>query len=198
MKTVFELSSALASGALSVSAFVVTHIASAAATVSWILTEWWHRGRPTVLGAASGCVAGLVAITPASGFVAPLSAVAIGLGAGALCYAAVNVKSRLGYDDSLDAVGVHGVGGIWGALATGLFASKAVNPAGADGLFYGNARQLLVQAEATVITMVFSFVASLILLKVIDGVVGLRVSEQEERIGLDLTQHKESGYTTIE
>ena len=147
----------------------------------------------------TGAVTGLVSITPACGFVTPAGAIGIGIGASAICFLFVNfVKPKLGYDDTLDAFGVHGVGGIWGALATGLWATKTVNPAGADGLFYGNPAQFLIQLKATVITMVFSFVASLILLKIIDAVMGLRVTEHEERIGLDLTQHSEAAYTVIE
>jgi Amt family ammonium transporter len=190
----FNGGSALASGALAVSAFVVTHIASAAATVSWVVTEWWHRGKPTVLGAASGCVAGLVAVTPASGFITPLSAIAIGLGAGALCYGAVNLKSRLGYDDSLDAVGVHGVGGIFGALATGLFATTLVNPAGANGAFYGNWSLLGPQALSVVVAAVYAFGVTWIILKLLDRTLGLRVTQEDEVEGLDLSQHGESGY----
>jgi Amt family ammonium transporter len=148
-----------------------------------------------VLGAASGAVAGLVAITPASGFVSPLSAIVIGAVAGTLCYAACNVKARLGYDDALDVVGVHGVGGTWGALATGIFASKAVNEAGADGLLFGNPALLLVQAVSVVVVLAFAFLGSLLLLKLVDLLVGLRVHEEDEILGLDLSQHNESAYT---
>ena len=191
----FNAGSALSAGALATSAFVATHIASAAATLTWMLTEWLTRGKPTVLGAASGAVAGLVAITPASGYVGPLSAIVIGGVGGILCYHACNFKTRLGYDDSLDVVGVHGVGGTWGALATGLFASKAINDAGGDGLFFGNPGQLLVQALSVLATMVFAFVGSLLLLKIVDAVIGLRVHEEDEVLGLDLSQHDESAYT---
>ena len=130
---------------------VVTHLAAAAATVSWVAVEWIHRGKPTTLGAASGCVAGLVAITPACGFVGPMSALMIGLIAGAVCYTAVSLKPKFGYDDALDVVGVHCVGGVWGALATGLFASKLINEAGNNGLFFGNGAQLGVQALSVVV-----------------------------------------------
>jgi Amt family ammonium transporter len=147
-----------------------------------------------MLGAASGAVAGLVAITPASGYVGPLSAIVIGGVGGVLCYNACNLKSRLGYDDSLDVVGVHGVGGTWGALATGLFASKAVNEAGGNGLFFGNPGQLVVQGISVLVTWVFAFVGSLILLKLVDAVVGLRIHEEDEVAGLDLSQHNESAY----
>jgi Amt family ammonium transporter len=160
-----------------------------------MVVEWMYRGKPTVLGAASGAVAGLVAITPASGFVGPMASIAIGLGAGVLCYGAVLWKSRLGYDDALDVVGIHGVGGIWGALATGLFASKAINAAGADGLFYGNPAQLGIQALAVLISATFAFVGTFVILKLVDGLMGLRVSEEEERMGLDLSQHEERSYS---
>ncbi|MBP2679189.1 MAG: ammonium transporter, partial [Deltaproteobacteria bacterium] len=190
----FNAGSALGAGELSTSAFVSTHIAAAAATLSWTLAEWFHRGKPTVLGAASGCVAGLVAITPAAGFVAPLAALAIGGMAGAVCYSAVMLKGRLGYDDSLDVVGVHCVGGTLGALATGLFATVAVNPAGANGLFHGNPKLFAIQALAAGVSLVYSFVVSLILLKILDKTMGLRVEEEEERMGLDLSEHGEAGY----
>jgi len=191
----FNGGSAVASGSLATSAFVVTHIATAAAALSWMFAEWSHRNKPTALGAASGAVAGLVAITPASGFVGPMPALVIGLVAGVLCYMAVNLKARLGYDDSLDAVGVHGVGGTWGAIATGLFASKLINSAGNDGLFYGNASLLLNQIISIGAVWIYSFAATLMILKVIDWTVGLRVSEEDEADGLDLSQHGESGYT---
>jgi Amt family ammonium transporter len=191
----FNAGSALSSGALATSAFVATNTATAAAVLSWMWVEWAVRGKPTVLGAASGAVAGLVAITPASGFVGPLSAIVIGGVAGAVCFAACTLKPRLGYDDSLDVVGVHCVGGVIGALLTGLFASKAVNPAGADGLFFGNPAQLGLQAAAVAVTLVFCFVGALVLLKVVDAVVGLRVYEEDEVVGLDLSQHGETAYT---
>jgi Amt family ammonium transporter len=190
----FNAGSALSSGALATSAFVVTHLATAAATLSWMLTEWLARGKPTVLGAASGAVAGLVAITPASGFVGPLPSIVIGAVAGFLCYNACNVKTKMGYDDSLDVVGVHGVGGTWGAIATGLFASKAVNEAGNNGLFFGNPGLLGVQIVAVLATWIFAFVGALILLKLVDLVIGLRVDEEHEIAGLDLSQHNESAY----
>ncbi|MBI5741840.1 MAG: ammonium transporter [Nitrospirae bacterium] len=192
----FNGGSAVASGALATSAFVVTHIATAAAALSWMMAEWSHRGKPTALGAASGAVAGLVAITPASGFVGPISSIIIGLVAGALCYMAVNLKTKLGYDDSLDAVGVHGVGGTWGAVATGLFASKAINPAGNDGLFFGNASLLTSQFISIGAAWAYSFVVTLILLKALDATMGLRVDAQSEFVGLDHALHGESGYTS--
>jgi Amt family ammonium transporter len=159
-----------------------------------MFTEWASRGKPTVLGAASGAVAGLVAITPASGYVGPLSSVVIGALAGVLCYTACNVKAKLGYDDTLDVVGVHGVGGTWGAVATGLFASKAINEAGADGLFFGNPGQLVTQIVAIAATMVLAVVGTFVILKVVDAVVGLRVTDEDEVAGLDLSQHSETAY----
>ena len=190
----FNAGGALEASGLAVSAFVATNTGAAAAALGWMFTEWMSRGKPTVLGAASGAVAGLVAITPASGYVGPLSSVIIGALAGFFCYTACNVKSRLGYDDSLDVVGVHAVGGTWGALATGLFASKAVNDAGADGLFYGNPGQLWIQVVAVAATMVLAVVMTAIILKVVDALVGLRVSEEDEEAGLDLSQHSETAY----
>lgn len=191
----FNAGSAVKSGQLSTSAFVVTHIATATAAMSWMVTEWIHRGKPTALGAASGAVAGLVAITPASGFIGPLPAFLLGILAGSICYGAVTVKPRLGYDDSLDVVGVHGIGGTLGALFTGLFASKLINAAGNDGLFFGRPEQFGVQALSVVCAWVYSFVVTFIILKVLDAVMGLRVSEEDESTGLDLSQHGEAGYT---
>jgi Amt family ammonium transporter len=190
----FNAGSALEANALAASAFIATNTGAAAAALGWMFTEWMARGKPTVLGAASGAVAGLVAITPASGYVGPVASIIIGALAGFLCYSACNFKSRLGYDDSLDVVGVHGVGGTWGALATGLFASKAVNDAGADGLFYGNPAQLWTQIIAVVASIVLAVVMTAIILKVVDALVGLRVSEEDEAAGLDLSQHSETAY----
>jgi len=192
----FNAGSAIAANGLATSAFVVTNTATAAAALAWMFTEWAVRGKPTVLGAASGAVAGLVAITPASGFVGPISSIVIGVGGGVLCYFATSViKNALGYDDSLDAFGVHGIGGTWGAIATGLFATKTINSGGADGLFFGNPGQVWLQFIAVAATWVLAFVGTFILLKVVDILVGLRVSQEEERIGLDLSQHNETGYT---
>ena len=191
----FNSGSAVASGALATSAFIVTHIATGTAALSWMLTEWIHRGKPTALGAVSGAVAGLVAITPASGFVGPLSSMIIGLLAGVVCYGAVNLKPRFGYDDSLDVVGVHAVGGTLGALLTGFFATKLINSAGADGLFFGNPSQVGIQALSIVVAWVYAFVVSWILLKILDKTMGLRTSEEDESLGLDLSQHGEVGYT---
>jgi ammonium transporter, Amt family len=192
----FNAGSAVSSGALATSAFVVTNTATAAAALAWLYSEWAYRGKPTVLGAASGAVAGLVAITPASGFVGPISSIFIGVGAGVLCYFATSLlKNKLGYDDSLDAFGVHGIGGTWGALATGLFATKAINSGGADGLFFGNPGQMIPQITAVAASWIFAIVGTFILLKVVDIMMGLRVSEEEERVGLDLSQHNESSYS---
>ena len=190
----FNAGSALGAGSLAVNAFVTTNTATAAAALVWMLLEWMGRGRPTMLGAASGAVAGLVAITPACGFVDVMGALAIGAGAGGLCQAAVIAKNRLGYDDALDAFGIHGVGGAWGALATGLFATSAVNAAGADGLFRGNAGLVWTQLEAVALTGAYAFVVSFVILKVLDRTMGLRVAPEEEQEGLDLSQHRESAY----
>jgi Amt family ammonium transporter len=159
-----------------------------------VFAEWILRGKPTVLGAASGCVAGLVAITPASGFVTPMGALVIGLLAGVACYGAVMLKGRLGYDDSLDVVGVHCVGGTLGALATGVLATKAVNAAGADGLLYGNPKLLGIQAVAVAVSLVYSFAVTYLLLKILDKTMGLRVAKEDEIQGLDLSMHGEAGY----
>jgi Amt family ammonium transporter len=191
----FNAGSALAAGALASSAFTATHLATCAATLSWVGAEWLHRGKPTTLGAASGAVAGLVAITPAAGFVGPMSAIIIGLAAGIICYMAVLAKVKLGYDDSLDVVGVHCVGGVVGAMLTGLFACKLVNAAGADGLFFGNPGQLGIQAIAVGVTLVYSFVVSYILFKILDATMGLRVTAEEEVAGLDISEHQETGYS---
>ncbi|MFP4088461.1 MAG: ammonium transporter [Desulfobacteraceae bacterium] len=191
----FNAGSALAADGLAASAFVATHLGSAGAALSWIIFEWVHRGKPTTLGVASGAVAGLVAITPASGFVGPMSAIIIGLVAGVLCYGGVLLKARLGYDDSLDVVGIHGVGGTWGALATGLFASTAINPGGADGLFFGNPHQLWIQLVSVAATMVFAFVMTVIILKGVDLMVGLRITGEEEEKGMDVVLHNETGYS---
>ena len=189
----FNAGSALAADGLATSAFVATHIATAAAALAWLAMDW-IRGKPTMLGAASGAVAGLVAITPGSGFVSPMSALIIGAVGGVLCSVACSLKPKFGYDDSLDVVGVHGVGGTWGALATGLFASKAVNPAGNNGLFLGNPAQLWIQFESVVVTIVFAMIVTAIILTILKATMGLRVADDEERMGLDLTQHNERAY----
>ena len=190
----FNAGSSLAADGLASIAFVTTNTAAAAAVLGWVFTEWISRGKPTVLGAATGAVTGLVAITPAAGFVSPLSALFIGLVAGIICYAAVNMKTRLGYDDSLDVVGVHGIGGTWGCLATGLFASTAVNPGGANGLFFGNPEQLVIQFISVAATWVFAFGGTLVILYVLKAIMGLRVSTEEEVTGLDLSEHGEVAY----
>ncbi|MEA4925355.1 MAG: ammonium transporter [Syntrophomonadaceae bacterium] len=191
----FNAGSALGANGLAGTAFLVTNTCAAAAALSWVAAEWLHHGKPTALGAASGVVAGLVAITPAAGFVSAGSAIIMGLLVGPLCYYAVSkIKFKLGYDDSLDAFGIHGVGGIFGALATGVFANTAINPAGVDGLLYGNPAQLLTQAIAVGATIAFAATVTFIILKVISIFTALRVSEEEEETGLDLTQHGEDAY----
>lgn len=192
----FNAGSALGANGLAASAFLTTNTAAAGAGLSWMFVEWIHRGKPTLLGLASGLVAGLVAITPAAGFVSAGASILIGLAAGIVCYASVAViKPRLGYDDSLDAFGIHGVGGMFGAIATGLFATVAVNPAGADGLFYGSGALLGKQLIAIGASALYSFVVSIVILKVVDLLVGLRVAKDDEVQGLDITQHSENGYS---
>ena len=199
----FNAGSALGSGSLATSAFVATHFAAAAATLGWAGAEWIRNGKPSVLGGISGAVAGLVAITPAAGFVKPMPALLIGLIAGVFCYLMVaKVKTKLGYDDSLDAFGVHGAGGTLGALLTGIFATSAVNPIFKDaqgnvlasGLFEGNAHQLLNQMVGVLIAWAIAVVGTLAILKLVDVTIGVRVSEEEEVQGLDLSQHGEEGY----
>ncbi len=195
----FNAGSALGSGGLAGSAFMCTHIAAAAAGVTWALLDWYKHKKPTTLGMITGMVGGLVSITPAAGFVTPVGAICIGIGAGIIPWFSVTyIKAALGYDDTLDAFGVHGVGGIWGAVATGIFATKAVNPAGADGLLYGNPVLLWIQIKAVAITIVYSFVVGIVLLKLVDAFMKLRVGEHEERVGLDLTLHREAAYTVID
>jgi Amt family ammonium transporter len=199
----FNAGSALAAGGLATSAFVATHFGAAAAAIGWSGAEWLRNGKPSALGAISGAVAGLVAITPAAGFVTPMSALMIGLIAGVFCFWMVTkVKSRFGYDDSLDAFGVHGAGGTIGALLTGIFASSVINPIFKhangnvlpSGLFEGNAHQLLNQCVGVLIAWVLGIVGTLVLLKIVDKLVGLRVTEEQETQGLDLSQHGEEGY----
>jgi len=199
----FNAGSALGSGTLATSAFVATHFATAAAVIGWVVAEWLRNGRPTTLGGISGAVAGLVAITPASGFVGPMAAILIGAIAGVVCYFMVaKVKARFGYDDSLDAFGVHGVGGTLGALLTGIFASSSINPIFKDaqgnalpsGVIEGNAHQLLNQCVGVLIAWGLAVVGTLIILKIVDSVVGLRVSSEHETQGLDVSQHGEEGY----
>ncbi len=192
----FNAGSALGANGDAAIAFVTTNTAAAAATLAWVFTEWLTRGKPTALGAASGAVAGLVAITPAAGFVSPMSAIAIGVGGGVLCFYGIRLKEMIGADDALDVVGIHGVGGTWGALATGIFADAAIG--GTDGLLYGNPGQLWIQTEGVLATMVFCFVGALILLKVTDVLVGLRVTDESEMAGLDISEHSERAYGSID
>lgn len=191
----FNAGSALGANGVAGSAFLATHTAAATAALVWMWVEWVHRGRPTVLGVASGAIAGLATVTPGAGFVGPFSAMIIGVFAGVLCYFAVVWKGRMGYDDSLDVVGIHGVGGVVGILATGLFASKAVNSSGGDGLFFGHGAQLGIQAIVVVAVALFSLVGTWLILKVVDASVGLRVSPEDESTGLDLSQHNERAYS---
>ncbi len=190
----FNAGSALSAGPVAVLALMTTQVATGAGLLAWVLAEWKMQGKPTVLGAASGALAGLVAITPGAGFVSPMSAIIMGGVAGVLCYAAVVAKGKFGYDDSLDVVGIHGVGGLWGALATGLFASTAANPDGANGLFFGNAGQFVTQAIGAGAAIAYSVVLTFIILKVIDLTIGLRVDIDDETQGLDVTSHGEVGY----
>jgi len=195
----FNAGSALAANGVAVGAFVATHVAGATAGLVWSLLDWTKFGKPTTLGMITGVVAGLAAVTPASGFVGISGAVWIGVGAGIICWISVTfAKIKFGYDDSLDAFGVHGIGGIWGSIAVGIWATKSANPDGVNGLIAGNPIQLWIQLKAVAITMVYAFGASYVLLKFVDMVATMRVSESEERIGLDLTQHREAGYTLID
>jgi Amt family ammonium transporter len=195
----FNAGSALGANGLAANAFVVTHIAASAAAVMYMILEWMFHGKPTVLGTATGAVAGLVAITPAAGFVGLIPSILIGIMVSIVCYFFVTiVKVKLGYDDALDAFGVHGVGGTVGAILTGVFASTAINPAGFNGLLNGNANQVVIQLIATGVTMVYSFIVSLVILKVIDWTIGLRVTEKVENVGLDLSEHHETAYTVLQ
>ena len=186
----FNAGSALGANGVAAAAFLATHTAASAGGLSWMVAEWVHRGKPTVLGVASGVVAGLATVTPAAGFIGPMSALLIGLVAGTVCYIAVVWKMRLGYDDSLDVVGIHGVGGFMGILATGLFASI-----GAQGFFFGNPGQFGIQVVLALVTLAFSVIGTYFILKIVDVTVGLRVSAQDEEMGLDLSQHNERAYS---
>jgi Amt family ammonium transporter len=190
----FNAGSALAANGQAANAFVATHVAGATAAVSWVLIEWLHRGRATTLGAASGAVAGLAGITPGAGFVGPLSALVIGALAGAICYGGVTLKLRFRYDDSLDVFGIHGLSGTFGILATGLFAQEAIGKV--NGLFFGNAAQFGIQVVTVLASAAFSFIVTFLILKLVDVTIGLRISEEEESAGLDLSQHSETGYST--
>jgi Amt family ammonium transporter len=191
----FNAGSAVAAGGLSTSAFIATNTAAASATLGWMFMDWLVKGKPTVLGAASGAVAGLVAITPASGFVTPMAAIIIGALGGIICFTAVNIRAKTSVDDSLDVFGVHGIGGTVGALLTGVFATKVINPAGNDGLLWGNPGLFGIQATAVLATWVYAAVVTFVLLKVLDAVMGLRVSPQGEDTGLDVDQHGENAYS---
>ena len=191
----FNAGSALGANETAVVAFVATHTAAVTAALSWMAVEWWHRGTPTVLGIASGAIAGLAMVTPGAGFVSPFSALFMGMAAGGLSYLAIMKKGGLGYDDSLDVVGIHGVAGVGGILLTGLLASKAVNAAGADGLLHGNASFFAVQALTVVVVGLFSAAGTWVILKAVDRLVGLRLLPEEERMGLDLSQHNERAYS---
>ena len=191
----FNAGSALTSGGLASIAFVTTHLAAVSATLTWTFVEWYHRGKPTMFGAATGAIAGLATITPAAGYVSPMAALAIGVCAGLLCYTALNAKVKFKYDDSLDAFGVHGVGGTLGTIMAGVFASTAINAGGANGLLSGNPKQLAVQIGAVALVAVYSFAVSMALFKVLDATMGVRVAKDQEIEGLDISQHGEAGYT---
>lgn len=195
----FNAGSALAVNSVAVNAFIVTNTAAAAAGLSWSLLEWIRNGKPTVFGIVTGCIAGLATVTPASGFISMGSAVIIGIVASIICFIAIAViKPKFGYDDSLDAFGVHGIGGILGTLATGLFASKEINAAGADGLFLGNPKQFLIQLIGVLVAVGYTFTVTFVIYKLVDVFFGIRVKEKEEVMGLDLSQHRESAYTLLE
>lgn len=194
----FNAGSALGAGPLAANALVTTQIAAAIGVVGWVLAERYHRGKPTVLGAVSGGVAGLVAITPAAGFVTPVAAVFVGLIGAICCYVAVAIlKNKLGYDDSLDAFGIHGVGGMWGAIATGLFATVSVNPDGADGLFYGG-DLLLPQLVSIIVAVLFSIIGTVVIFKVVSLFMDMRVSIGAESLGVDISEHGEEAYNQSE
>jgi len=190
----FNGGSALAADGAAATAFVATHLAGMAGMVMWVVMEWIRDGKPTTLGAASGAIAGLATVTPASGFVSAHAAILIGIVAGCCCYLAVRYKNRIGFDDSLDVVGIHGLGGLLGTLMLGLFASKAANPGGADGLLYGNSGFFITQAFGTAVVLVYALLVSYLLLKIIDAVIGLRVTDEDEVQGLDLAVHSETAY----
>jgi Amt family ammonium transporter len=195
----FNAGSALGVNAVAVNAFITTNTAAATAGITWSLLEWIRNGRSTVFGIVTGCVAGLATITPGAGYVSIGSALLIGIIASVLCFIAVAVvKPKYGYDDSLDVFGVHGVGGILGTICVGLFASKAVNPQGADGLFFGNPHFLITQTIGVLVTIAYTVVVTFIIYKLIDIFLGVRINEQEESLGLDLSQHREHAYTILE
>jgi Amt family ammonium transporter len=191
----FNAGSALGANEVAVVAFVSTHTAAATGALTWLAMEWAHRGTPTVLGIASGAVAGLAMVTPGAGYVAPFSAVLMGLVAGSLSYWAIMKKGKFGYDDSLDVVGIHGVAGVGGMVLTGVLASKSVNAGGADGLLTGNVAFFGVQVLAVVVVSLFSAAGTYVILKLVGKILGLRVSSDEERMGLDISQHNERAYS---
>jgi ammonium transporter, Amt family len=190
----FNGGSALAANEVAATAFVATHFAGMAAMATWVVMEWFTQGRATTLGAASGAIAGLATVTPAAGFVGPNSAIIIGVIAGIVCFTAVNAKNRFKLDDSLDVVGIHGVGGMIGTLCLGIFASKAVNPTGVDGLLAGSSAQLIKQVAGVAVVGVYAFVVSWILFKAIHAILGLRLTDEDEVVGMDSTEHSETAY----
>lgn len=195
----FNAGSALAANKLAVSAFVATHAAAAAGGLIWGLLEWLFNGKPTIFGTITGAVAGLATVTPAAGYITPIAGLVIGIFASIICFVFVAfVKTKLGYDDSLDAFGVHGVGGFIGTIATGIFATKLVNPAGANGLLYGNPQFFYTQCYGALVITLYSLIVTTIIFKLIDWTIGVRVEEHEENIGLDLSQHREAAYTVLE
>ncbi len=191
----FNGGSARGANAVAMGALIATQVAAAASALAWMTVEWMHRGKPTVLGVASGAVAGLAAVTGAAGYIGPLWAMVIGIIAGMLCYFAIVWKGRIGYDDALDVVGIHGIGGIIGVMATGFVASKGLNPAAADGLFFGNPAQVGVQGMMVLAVTLYAFVGTYVILKLVDGSMGLRIAPEQEATGLDLSQHNERAYS---
>lgn len=191
----FNGGSARAASAVAVNAIVVTHLTAVAAAFTWMVVEWHHRGKPTVLGIATGAVAGLATSTAGAGFMSPAAALVVGIAAGACSYLAIVWKGRIGYDDTLDVLGTHGVGGIIGMLATAVFASRGINHLGADGLLAGNSALFGTQLIAVIAVTAFSFIGTYVVLKLIEGSMGLRVTHEEEATGLDLTQHNERAYS---
>jgi len=195
----FNAGSALEAGGIAANAFVTTNVSAAAAGLTWALIEWQQQGAPTVLGIVTGAVAGLVSITPACGFVGPLSAVAIGILGGIFSYLAVTaLKPKVGYDDSLDVFGVHGIGGMWGTLATGLFAQKVINETGSNGLFFGNTALFLIQGLYLLVCLAYAAAMTWMLFILVDALFGMRVTRENEMVGLDLAQHHEAAYTVLE
>jgi Amt family ammonium transporter len=195
----FNAGSSLAANNIAISAFLSTNIAAAAAALTWATIEWLTIGRPTMLGTATGAIAGLATVTPASGFIGIWGAIAIGISTSIICYIAVGlIKPKFNYDDTLDAFGVHGIGGLWGTLMTGLFASKLINPAGANGLFFGNPGQFGIQCIGAFAAVAYTVVATAILYKLVDVILGVRVPDKKEVLGLDVSEHNERAYTLIE